>query len=205
MGNPAGVTRNFDALEERRMQAAKLLKQGIREAEVARRTGVHRQSVNRWARQLSESGVSGLKKAGRAGRKPFLTAANMRNIRKTLKRGAEALGYESDFWTTRRVGNLIERECGVRYHANHVGKVLRKLGWSCKWLIIRASNREDDAGSRGRRKQRRKTKKGAVGRTDPRMRRREQFVRIIAWLPDLVLSGANSSNSVSHPSGRNGR
>jgi hypothetical protein len=30
---------------------------------------VHRQSVNRWARQLSESGISGLKKAGRAGRR----------------------------------------------------------------------------------------------------------------------------------------
>ena len=41
MGNPAGVKRDFDALEKRRMQAAKLLKQGIHEAEVARRVGVH--------------------------------------------------------------------------------------------------------------------------------------------------------------------
>jgi hypothetical protein len=31
MGNPAGVKRNFDVLEKRRMAAAKLLKEGIHE------------------------------------------------------------------------------------------------------------------------------------------------------------------------------
>ena len=74
MGNPAGVRRDFDALEKRRLQAAQLLKRGVHEAEVARRVGVHRQSVNRWARQLEEQGIRGLKKVGRAGRKPRLTA-----------------------------------------------------------------------------------------------------------------------------------
>src|SRR5512137_3058921 len=109
MGNPAGIKRNFDALEVRRMQAAKLLKQGIHEAEVARRVGVHRQSVNRWARQLSASGISGLKKAGRAGRKSCLSAADLNKICKTLKRGSETLGYTTGLWTTRRVADLIER------------------------------------------------------------------------------------------------
>jgi transposase len=68
MGNPAGVRRDFGALERRRMEAAELLKQGRSQSEVARRLGVHRQSVIRWARQLAQSGRAGLKKAGRAGR-----------------------------------------------------------------------------------------------------------------------------------------
>jgi transposase len=55
MGNPAGVKRNFEVLEKRRMQEAQMSKQGIHETEVADRVGVHRQSVNRWARQLKES------------------------------------------------------------------------------------------------------------------------------------------------------
>ena len=59
MGNPAGVRRDFEALEGRRMEAAKLLKQGVSQSEVARRLGVHRQSVIRWARQLPQSGRGG--------------------------------------------------------------------------------------------------------------------------------------------------
>ena len=145
MGNPAGVKRNFDALEKRRMQAAKLLTKGIREAEVARRVGVHRQSVNRWARQLRESGISGLKQAGRAGRKSRLSEADLDNIREALKRGPEALGYETGLWTAWRVADLIERECGVRYHSGHVWKVLKQLGWSCQRPTTRALERDEDA------------------------------------------------------------
>ena len=145
MGNPSGLKRNFDALEKRRMQAARLLKKGIHEAEVARRVGVHRQSVNRWARQLNESGISGLKKAGRAGRKPRLSEADLERIRKALKRGPEALGYETSLWTAWRVADLIERECGIKYHSGHVWKILRNLGWSCQRPTGRALERDEDA------------------------------------------------------------
>jgi transposase len=152
MGNPAGVKRNFNALEQRRMRAAKLLKQGIHEAEVARRVSVHRQSVNRWARQLSESGISGLKKAGRAGRKPNISEADLDKIRLGLKRGPEALGYETGLWTAWRVADLIERECGVRYHPGHAWKVLKNLGWSCQRPTARALERDEDAIRRWKRK-----------------------------------------------------
>ena len=57
MGNPAGVRRNFTALEQRRMEAARLLREGLSQSEVARTVGVHRQSVSRWARELAQSGV----------------------------------------------------------------------------------------------------------------------------------------------------
>jgi transposase len=73
MGNPAGVRRDFKALERRRMQAARLLEKGYSQAEVARRVGAHRQSVGQWAAELRAKGRAGLKQAGRAGRKPRLT------------------------------------------------------------------------------------------------------------------------------------
>jgi DNA-binding XRE family transcriptional regulator len=47
MGNPAGMRRDFDALEARRIEAARLLRTGLSQAEVARKVGVHRQSVSR--------------------------------------------------------------------------------------------------------------------------------------------------------------
>jgi DNA-binding CsgD family transcriptional regulator len=39
MGNAAGVRRNFEELEQRQMEAARLLRAGISQSEVARRLG----------------------------------------------------------------------------------------------------------------------------------------------------------------------
>src|SRR6195256_3739900 len=114
MGNAAGVRRDFAALERRRMEAAQLLKQGGSQSEVARHLDVHRQSVIRWARQLAQSGRVGLKQAGRAGRKPKLSARQLRKIEQALKRGPEALGYISGLWTEARGRALIEEQWGVR-------------------------------------------------------------------------------------------
>lgn len=144
MGNPRGVKRNFEELEKRRMEAGRLLKAGISEAEVARRVGVHRQSVNRWATRLAESGRAGLKKAGRAGRAPKLQSKDLRRIEEGLKRGPEALGYETALWTTGRVAELIEQVSGVRYHPGHVWRILRQLGWSCQRPVGRAKERNEE-------------------------------------------------------------
>ena len=45
MGNPAGVPRDFDALEKRRFQALQLLERGLNQSEIARQLRVGRQSV----------------------------------------------------------------------------------------------------------------------------------------------------------------
>ena len=136
---------DFVGLERRRMAAAELLKQGVSQSEVARRLGVHRQSVIRWARQLAQSGRAGLKQAGRVGRKPKLSANQLRKIEQTLKRGPEALGYASGLWTAARVRKLIEDQCGVRYHEAHVWRILRQLGWSCQRPTGRALERDEEA------------------------------------------------------------
>ena len=90
MGNPAGVKRDFERLEKRRFWAARLLQKGLSQAEAARRVGVGRQSVNRWKQQLAASGRAGLKKVGRAGRKPRLSPAALRRVERGLQRGPEA-------------------------------------------------------------------------------------------------------------------
>src|SRR5262249_58655216 len=94
------------------LEAAELLRQGLHQAEVARRVGVHRQSVSRWPEELERGGKRALRKAGRAGRRPHLHAEDLRRIEKGLKRRPEALGYETSLWTSWRRGPLIEHECG---------------------------------------------------------------------------------------------
>ena len=83
------------------------------------------QSVIRWARQLAQSGKAGLKKAGRPGRKPRLTGAQLKQIEHALKRGPQV-------------------RCGVRYHQAHVWRILRQLGWSCQRPSGRALERHEE-------------------------------------------------------------
>jgi len=143
MGNPKGVRRDFEKLEQRRFLGARLLRQGVPQAEVARRVGVHRQSVSRWVQQLEQGGRRALRKAGRAGRKPRLNAADLRRIEQGLRRGPVALGYETTLWTAWRVAHLIETECEVRYHPSQAWRILRRLGWSCQRPVGRALERDE--------------------------------------------------------------
>ena len=145
MGNPAGVRRDFAALERRRMKAARLLREGLSQSEVARRVEVHRQSVSRWARELEESGVRGLRKAGRTGRPPKLSLAQLRDLERALKRGPETFGFASGLWTAARVRDLIEYRSGVRYHQDHVWRILRKLNWTCQRPAGKALERDEQA------------------------------------------------------------
>jgi transposase len=132
-------------LEQRRREAAELLRQGMHPAAVARQVGVHRQSVGRWAQQLKQGGLRALKRAGRGGREARLGPEDLRRIERELKRGPEALGYESGLWTSARVAHLIESTCGVHYHPGHAWRILRQLGWSCQRPPGRARERDEAA------------------------------------------------------------
>ena len=167
MGNPAGVRRDFEKLEQRRLEAAELLRQGLQQAEVARRVGVHRQSVSRWAQELKQGGKRALRKAGRAGRRPRLHPENLRRIEKALQRGPEALGYETSLWTAWRVADLIERECGVKYHPSQAWRILRQLGWSCQRPVGRAMERDEEKIRRWKRERWPEIKKKPKKRAEP--------------------------------------
>jgi hypothetical protein len=58
MGNPAGVKRDFEALERRRFEAFRLLKQGLSEAQVAWHDLSH--SGKPWRPRVASTTKSGL-------------------------------------------------------------------------------------------------------------------------------------------------
>jgi transposase len=138
-------TRDFGALQKRRMRAANLLRRGFTQAQVAAKLGVSRQSVSRWAATVETEGPTGLRKAGRAGRRPGLDEAQRRKLIESLKAGALVAGYGTDLWTLKRVGRLIEEETGLRYSESGVWHVLANLGFSCQRPVGRALER-DQAG-----------------------------------------------------------
>ena len=145
MSKSRTIRRDFHSLEKRRFRAARLLEKGFSQAEVARRVGVHRQSVNRWARTLEREGIGGLNKAGRAGRKPRLSAEDFAALEQGLAAGPQACGYPTALWTSQRVAHLIEQQSGVKYHPDHVCRILAKLRWSCQRPVGRALERNETA------------------------------------------------------------
>jgi putative transposase len=68
----------------------------------------------------------------------------LRRIERGLKRGPEALGYETSLWTSGRVAHLIEQECGVSYHSSQAWRILRQLGWSGQRAVGRALERDEE-------------------------------------------------------------
>lgn len=128
------------------MQGAKLLNRGIRQAEVARRCKVSRESVRRWWNRIAAHGTKGLKKAGRAGRRPQLGPGQLNKLEALLRAGAEKAGFPNGLWTLERVGQVIRNEFGVDYHPGHVWWILhKKLGWSCQRPVGRARERNEAA------------------------------------------------------------
>jgi len=197
MGNPAGVRRDFEKLEQRRLEAAELLRQGIHQAEVARRVGVHRQSVSRWAQELEQGGKRALRKVGRAGRRPRLHAEDLRRIEKGLKRGPEALGYETSLWTSWRVADLIKRACGVKYHPSQAWRILRQLGWSCQRPVGRALERNEEKIGQWKRERWPEIKKSPKRGANHRLRRRKWIERATSWLSDLGTARADAGAAIS--------
>ena len=145
MGQTKGVRRDFEALEKRRFKAIRLLEQGCNQSETARRLKVARQTVSEWRRQYHERGPAGLRKAGRAGRKPLLDATQLERLKQMLLQGPEAHGFPTPLWTCPRVARLIANEFSVRYHDGHVWKILRALNWSPQRPVGKARERDEEA------------------------------------------------------------
>src|SRR5262249_39099019 len=79
------------------------------------------------------------------GHPPKLSQAQRRLIPEFLWHGPEPYGFRGEVWTRARIARVIEEEFGVRYHKGHVGRLLRKLGWTPQVPIRRALQRDEVA------------------------------------------------------------
>ncbi len=131
-------------MERRRQLAARLFAAAKEtQAAIARRLGVSRQSVLRWYRAWRTGGRPALRAAGRAGRKPRLTAEQLARIEMALREGPRAHGFRTQLWTLPRVARLIQDVTGVSYHPGHVWRLLGRLNWTLQRPATRA--REQNA------------------------------------------------------------
>ena len=139
-----------EELERRRRRAMALHKEGKTPREVAEMVGASESSFFRW-REMAEKGVKGLAAVPHPGRPCRMTAAQCRELKETLKKGARGCGWANDLWTGKRVTEVIRRKFGIRYNPRHVHVILkRRLGWTSQRPEQRARERDEIAIERWR-------------------------------------------------------
>jgi len=129
--------------EERRKRAWVLYQAGWKQKNIAEALGVTEGAVSQWIKRGRADGEAGLTEQPKSGAPVRLSAADRQKLPGLLKRGAESFGFRGELWTCARVGKLIEREFGVRYHPAHVSRILKDLGWTPQKPIRRAKQRKE--------------------------------------------------------------
>ena len=117
-------------LEQRRLQAIVLFKNGAQPVDIAHRLKVDRRSVRRWKASYLKKGRRSLKAKAIPGRPSRLSSKRKSHLEKLLLKGAKSSGYFTDLWTCPRIADLINREFHIKYHVDHIGRLLRALGWT---------------------------------------------------------------------------
>lgn len=148
MARPRG---SAEQLEGRRHRAMGLLDEGRSLTEVAGLIGCHASSVMRWRDARERGGEEGLKVRKSSGRPRKLSDERCGRLLELLEEGAMKHGYRTELWTTARIAEVIEVRFCVRYHRDHVGRLMRSLGWSCQKPERRAIERDEDAIGRWKR------------------------------------------------------
>lgn len=132
-----------EQLQRRCHHAVALLHQGLTPVEVARRLGVERRSVRRWKAAHRQQGRRGLQAKPASGRPPRLTAQHKSRLETHLLKVAKAGGFATDLWTCPRVAQLIRAKWGIHSHLDHIGRLLRAMGWSPQRPARRAIERDE--------------------------------------------------------------
>src|SRR3954449_6368542 len=134
-----------DWKEWRRMRALSLKNEGWSQRAIAEALGVSEPAVSQWLAAARRGGPEALRSHPAPGRTPRLTTDQKRLIPELLWHGPEAYGFRGQVWTCARVAKVIEWEFGARYHQDHVGRMLKGLGWTPQQPIGRAIQRDDEA------------------------------------------------------------
>lgn len=116
-------------LEARRRLAASLLAKGRGIREVARTIGAAPSSVKRWKDAIEQGGKNALKSKPHTGRPSRLSPTQRQDLLHILQQGPRASNLRADQWTCSRIRTVIRRCFGVKYHPDHVSRILRTLGW----------------------------------------------------------------------------
>ena len=134
----------------RRRLAVALLGIRVTLTEIAEVLGVSLSSVKRWKKAFQQGGEAALVVKRPPGAASRLTTAQRERLRQLVIAGPQAAGFETDLWTCARLAQVVEREFKVSYHPDHMGRILRDLGFTPQKAQRNARERDEAAIERWR-------------------------------------------------------
>jgi transposase len=134
-----------DWKEGRRLRAWELHQLGWSQTRIAEALGVTQSAVSHWIARATSGGIEALRTRQPPGAIPKLSDDQRATLLTLLKEGAEAHGFVGEVWTQARIATLIKRTFGVSHHRDHIGRMLRDLGWSVQKPQAQATQRNDEA------------------------------------------------------------
>lgn len=138
------VSKRAQRLENRRKEAVQLMRKRRKTVrEVAMQYKVTTQSVYKWLWQYQKEGIEGLSSKKRPGRPGKLDNQKKERLAVLLLRGAQKAGFPTDLWTCPRISEVVWQAFGIHYHAHHIPKLLRSMGWSPQRPVRKAIERDE--------------------------------------------------------------
>jgi transposase len=122
-----------------------LKQRGWAQRDIAEALDVSEVALSGWLTRARDGGPEALRARAAPGRPPKLSQTQGRSIPEFLWHGPEAYGFRGQVWTCARIARVIEQEFGVRYHKDHVGRLLKGMGWTPQQPIRRAIQRDEGA------------------------------------------------------------
>ena len=112
-------------VKERMLLVLNVIYHGKIAAHVAR--DIHRSKgwASQWLKRYKEEGPEGLIGRPKSGRRPELSEEASYKIKIILKESNQG-------WTTKQIEDLIVQKTGVKYHHNHIYRILGKWGFKQK-------------------------------------------------------------------------
>ena len=116
-----------DAAVVRRLLAIALVLDGRARDEAASLNGMTRQTLRDWVHRYNTEGVAGLRSRTGPGRAPFLTEAQMEELRKIVLAGPDRELHKVVRWRCAELCDEIAERWSVRVCEQTMGKWLRRL------------------------------------------------------------------------------
>jgi len=114
---------------EIRVRGVEAVRQGMAAAEVAKAYRVNRSTVHRWVtRYETQNGNQGLLRQPVSGRPSILGQISDRQLLSIVLKRASSFGYETEFWTCLRLGQILRRKFKVKPSRWTVWRWLRDAG-----------------------------------------------------------------------------
>jgi transposase len=118
----------YSSLDVRRRAVRAVVEDGCTVTEVAQVYGTDRTTVHRWLARFHADGEEGLLRRAVSGRPRKLTDLTAAALKEIVLAPASDYGFETDFWTTRRLLQMAQAEFGIALSKQTIMRRLHEAG-----------------------------------------------------------------------------